>query len=145
MQLLSLYCCCSLLLAPAPLEDAAQKELKKLEGAWLVTAFSLHGQQMSAEQLQQMRMSYQFKGDKCTVKQGELLKEDEATIKLDPTKQPKTIDVTKTVGDGKGQKLQGIYELNDDTLRICYQAGGNNRPTEFSDKAIVITMKRVKQ
>ena len=39
-------------------------------------------------------------------------------------------------GEDKGKVLQGIYELDKDTLRWCTSApGGKERPGEFSTKA----------
>ena len=38
------------------------------------------------------------------------------TQKLDPSKSPKTLDVTVTEGLNKGAVMLGIYELGGDTL-----------------------------
>jgi hypothetical protein len=48
---------------------------------------------------------------------------------LDPTKKPKTIDLT----DKKGKKILGIYVLDGNSLKVL--AGiGEGRPTEFVTK-----------
>lgn len=66
---------------------------------------------------------------------------DEAHIKgsfkLDPTKKPKTIDMTFPAAlDAKeDQKVLGIYELEGDTLRLCYGPDRGKRPTELNSKA----------
>jgi uncharacterized protein (TIGR03067 family) len=51
---------------------------------------------------------------------------------LNPAKTPKTIDATQTFGGPKGTKYAGIYDLKDDTLRICF--GEKGRPKDFTAK-----------
>jgi uncharacterized protein (TIGR03067 family) len=53
---------------------------------------------------------------------------------LDPTKNPKWIDVTYTDGERKGESSLGIYELKDDSLKIC-MSRSTTRPMEFETKA----------
>ena len=137
--LLSLGC----FLATTPPDDAVQQELKKFEGTWVVTAFTIEGRQMTEAQLQ-TRLSFQFKGNKCISRQGKDSDSpgDEATFTIDPTKQPRTIDFTKAAGDGKGKTLRGIYEWKDGKLRLCYDRGGEKHPREFSEKAILVVLER---
>jgi uncharacterized protein (TIGR03067 family) len=56
-----------------------------------------------------------------------------ATFRVDATKDPKTIDITLLVEqpDGKS-KMLGIYEVGDDTLKLCLPDGGD-RPSEFEN------------
>jgi uncharacterized protein (TIGR03067 family) len=58
-----------------------------------------------------------------------------ATVKIDPTKKPKRIDVSFTEGKHKGQTLLGIYEIDSDAFRVCVARPGDERPAEFSAKA----------
>jgi uncharacterized protein (TIGR03067 family) len=52
---------------------------------------------------------------------------------LDPTKTPKAIDFEITSGTYKGVVYLGIYELDGDTLRICFAMPDRPvRPTEFT-------------
>jgi uncharacterized protein (TIGR03067 family) len=57
-----------------------------------------------------------------------------AQIALDPTKKPRAIDYTLTEGENKGEKIQGIYELDGDTLKFCSASPGKERPTDFTAK-----------
>ena len=57
------------------------------------------------------------------------------TQKLDPSKSPKTIDVMMTEGLKKGAVMLGIYEIDGDTLRVCFDEEGKKRPTEFKSPA----------
>ena len=46
---------------------------------------------------------------------------EKATIKLDPTETPPTIELTVTQGKAKGTKLVGIYSRQDDKLTLCFR------------------------
>jgi uncharacterized protein (TIGR03067 family) len=71
------------------------------------------------------------------------------TQKIDPSKSPKTIDVTMIEGPDKGKVMLGIYEIDEDTLRACFDPQGKKRPTEFKSAAgsmnFVNVHKRVKK
>jgi uncharacterized protein (TIGR03067 family) len=73
----------------------------------------------------------------------------EFTIKLDSAKKPKSIDLTLTQGVGKGKVGLGIYELDGDTLKLCFPQDENAaRPTEFKStdgsRHGLLTMRRQK-
>ena len=89
-----------------------------------------------------------FEGDKHTVKKGDEVIQV-GTQKLDPSKSPKTIDVTMTEGLNKGTVMLGIYEIDGDTLKVCFDAEGKKRPTEFKSapgsQTFVNVHKRVKK
>jgi uncharacterized protein (TIGR03067 family) len=53
------------------------------------------------------------------------------TQKIDPSKSPKTIDVTMTEGLNKRAVMLGIYEIDGDTLKACFDPQGKQRPTKF--------------
>jgi uncharacterized protein (TIGR03067 family) len=72
-------------------------------------------------------------GDKFTIKVGDKAMRA-ATMKLDPSKKPKWIDITFTDGPEKGKTRLGIYMLDGDTHKICYGDLGKERPTEFVSK-----------
>jgi uncharacterized protein (TIGR03067 family) len=110
--------------AVEPGDKAAQDELKKLEGTWEFKSSELGGKQAPAEFVK--GASIVIKGDKYTTHAlGTVV--DEGTVKVDPSKKPKTID--RVSSKLKGFVHQGIYELDGDKLRICENA--NDRPREF--------------
>ena len=50
-------------------------------------------------------------------------------------KSPKQIDLTMQTGPDKGQKYLGIYELDGDTLKLCFfedDLRAKKRPTAFA-------------
>ena len=53
------------------------------------------------------------------------------TYRLDPTRDPKTIDWNDTIGEDAGKTLLAIYSLEGDRLVFCAAYPGQERPTEF--------------
>ena len=68
---------------------------------------------------------------------------------IDPTKKPKTVDLTITEGQDKGKTALGIYEFSDGTRKVCLAPAGKERPTEFAAPTgsdhILAVLKRVKK
>jgi uncharacterized protein (TIGR03067 family) len=109
-------------------DEAVKKDFAQLQGEWTMVSASADGQSMSDDMLKQMKRV--CKGDEITVTMGDqiFLK---AKITIDPSKKPKTIDYDMTEGFTKGKKQLGIYELNGDTFKACFNSAGAERPTEF--------------
>jgi uncharacterized protein (TIGR03067 family) len=121
-------------------------ELKKWEGTWTFESVEAGGMKLSADLLKGMSVTYE--GDKYSVKMGNMVVEA-ATLKLDPSKSPKTFDSTVSDGPNKGTVLLGIYEFDGDTVKVCFDPEGKKRPTEFKTAAdsqtTLIVQKRVKK
>jgi uncharacterized protein (TIGR03067 family) len=105
-----------------------EKEVRKFQGTWTFESCETGGKQLPASELKGLILI--FEGDKHTVKKGDEVIQV-GTQKLDPSKSPKTIDVTMTEGPNKGAVMLGIYEIDGDTLKVCFDPQGKNRPTEF--------------
>jgi uncharacterized protein (TIGR03067 family) len=124
----------ALIAADDPKEDAAKKELAKLEGKWSVSTYEREGKTLGAGIARNIK--YSFKGDVQTLTGGiGFTGGKEAQIKLDPAKKPAEIDLTPLDGKNKGQTFQGIYKLEGDKLTICVTRPGGGRPKEFATKA----------
>jgi uncharacterized protein (TIGR03067 family) len=55
-------------------------------------------------------------------------------FKLDPSRKPKEIDLTPD-GEGKGKTVAGLYELEGDSLRVCFPGQPDaERPTRLESK-----------
>jgi uncharacterized protein (TIGR03067 family) len=131
-------------LAQTP-EERLKREEEKLAGTWRVTAAKANGERVPPDQVPKMKLT--FKDGKFTVQRGEE-KPREGTYKIDPTKNPKTIDiVNRTTGPEKDQKQVGIYELTGNELKICACDASKKRPTNFDtrdkDGYSVLVLKRV--
>jgi uncharacterized protein (TIGR03067 family) len=123
-----------------------EKEISKFRGTWTFESSEAGGKKLPAGDLKGLVLT--FGGDKHTVKKGDEVIQV-GTQKLDPSKSPKAIDVTMTEGLNKGAVMLGIYEIDGDTLKVCFDPQGKKRPTEFKSapgsENFVNVHKRVKK
>ncbi len=99
-------------------------DAEALQGTWLGTEAELAGKNFPAKNLKLM-----MKDGKYEVRVGAA--PDKGTIKVNASAKPKEIDITGEDGPNKGKTFKAIYELDGNTLRICYDLSGKGRPTEF--------------
>lgn len=118
------------LLAAADATDEVKKEVARFEGTWKFVSVEMEKMKLPEEALKHPRLK--IEGDKFTVSEENI--SQSGTFKVDPSKKPKTIDVTFTDGPEKGKTSLGIYELEGDTYKICVDPEGKSRPTEFAIK-----------
>ncbi len=109
----------------------AAPEVKEMDGTWKPISAELAGKPWPQQILDSMKLI--LKDDQYTVEVGD--NKDEGTVKRDPSKSPKTMDITGTNGPNKGKTFLVIYELKGEELRVCYDLSGKSRPTEFATKA----------
>jgi uncharacterized protein (TIGR03067 family) len=132
--LIALSAVLSLSVAAEPAKDDAKKELEKFQGTWSTVSIVMDGTTLDDN----LRSSLKFvvKGDAFSIKgEDEIVKQyAKATLKLDPTTKPKSVDFTIGEGSEKGSVLEGIYEWNGDELKVCVKLTGKERPTEFASK-----------
>ena len=131
----SIGCAVVLIAAAARLEDPDQQ---KLQGKWIVEKFEYNGNPV--ERLKDAVREFKDGKYSLTPTMGEGI---EGAVTLDPATKPKTIDL-----DVNGRILKGIYQLDGDTLKLCYNLRAEERPTEFVSKPdsglIVVIHKRGK-
>jgi uncharacterized protein (TIGR03067 family) len=109
--------------------DAAKKDLERLQGSWKTVELVESGKKVGADTLKALQVL--IKGELLTVKEkGEVV--EQFTIKLDPAKKPKAIDLFFTKGKDKGKKMLGIYAVEANTAKLCFDEEGKKRPTEFA-------------
>ena len=137
-------CFLILVLGADPLGKDALKELKKLEGEWVVKSIETsEGKQDVGDEL----ITLTFTGSKLTFFPGN---QDSEVIALDAAANPKTLDVKVTRKGREDQFGEGIYRIDGDTLVIVtYQGKAKMRPTSFDkptdDKTIIWTCTRAKK
>jgi uncharacterized protein (TIGR03067 family) len=122
-----------------------EKELQMFKGTWTFESVETGGKEAPAAEFK--GISVTFEGDKYSVKKGDELIQA-ATLKLDPSKSPKTLDVTVAEGPNKGAVMPGIYEISGDTLKVCFDPEGKKRPTQFKGACgsqTFVVHKRVKK
>ena len=124
---------------------AAEKsaDAKNIQGTWLPVKGELGGRPMADEVLKIITLKLDGGNYEVTAENV-----DKGTYTLDAAAKPKTIDITGTEGPNVGKKIPAIYELDGETLRICYGLGGGPRPTEFKSRSdtqvFLVTYKRKK-
>ena len=126
--------------AQPPTGDPAKADLAKLQGEWQVK--SVEVAEMPLPGVKPGTMT--FDGAKFVGLGG-----GNVTIKLDPTKTPKEIDLVR---GPDGRKWMGIYKLDGDSLTLCMamveqgKLDEQKRPTDFDKKKVqmLITAARAK-
>ena len=107
-------------------------ELAKFKGKWKGVSLVADGKDVPKADAEAMLLTVE--GEKYTLKIGG--EDVEGMQKLDPSKTPKQIEAVRTKGSNKGDKMVGIYELSDDTFKVCFAAPGKtDRPKEFKSEA----------
>jgi uncharacterized protein (TIGR03067 family) len=122
-------------------EDPVKKEMKKLEGTWTVVT-----QEREGKPVKNSKGTFTFAKSKLTIR-WDKDEEKGGKVKLDPTKSPKEMDIVADTPGGE-VKLKGIYQIKGDSLKMCIDQKGGERPAKFTTKAgtgqILIVLKRAK-
>jgi uncharacterized protein (TIGR03067 family) len=111
-------------------QGEAQKELEKFQGTWVVESVVADGKEVPSDVVKAFKMT--FKGDTYTVLIG--LEKTEGTFRIDPTKEPKTMDIIPDNGPDRDRIQRSIYAFDGDKLKICGAQPGKDRPTSFETK-----------
>lgn len=126
LSLVLLFALSSLILATAARAD----DLKAMEGTWKMTLAEAGGHAVEPEELKDLVVT--IAGDHYTAKVKDGM--EAGTVKLDETPKLKTLDATKTEGFEAGKVIKAVYELQGDTMRVCYAFDGGERPTELATR-----------
>jgi uncharacterized protein (TIGR03067 family) len=126
---------------PAPAQVVAPNELR---GTWVVVETEYAGKKSKTTNV------WTFHDGTLSRKSptSKISKGTTSNYQIDATKTPKTIDLMSATG--KVMTL-GIYEVNGDTLKVCYVSAtkaGQARPTAFAtmagDNCFMYTLQRQK-
>lgn len=121
--------------------DAQAKPPLALEGTWNVVSVSDNGRSMAADKIKDARVVFA---------------EDRVTFEI--PQDPETEELNFVMDSGKignidfvfkNRLMLGIYELQQDELKICYNEGGAPRSTEFASEPkskndVLLILKRAK-
>jgi len=107
------------------------KELKAMEGKWKVTTYHRFGRpEPNAEKRGE---GFLLEGDDMQFFWGGNNKGGKAQFSVDPSKDPKQIEIVYTVGQDRYKKRIGIYKLSDKKLEISLSAiNSDTLPTAFT-------------
>jgi RNA polymerase sigma-70 factor (ECF subfamily) len=115
------------LIGTAVSAQEAKDELDGLQGQWVGVSREDRGKKMPDEIATQRKLTIQ--GNRWIVK-GRNGPEGDFAIQTDPSKNPKTIDVTLKADKGTFTFV-GIYKLEGDTLTVCLRPAPRGRPEQF--------------
>ena len=106
--------------------------MNKLEGTWKCVSATVNGKPLPEMIIGQLRLTLTKDRYKTEMANEVLF---DSTYTLDPSKNPKQINMVGTEGDLKGKQAQGIYSVQNDTLQICYTMPDKARPGAFESTA----------
>jgi uncharacterized protein (TIGR03067 family) len=131
------------------------KWLEKIAGSYSVVSLEKGGEPASADFIKKFN-SVTIKGNKLTISfkestdAGAKTEDKAATITVDPSKTPVTIDLKADDGPKKNETVLGIVEVGDGTVKLCWGDGLNaKRPVDATstkeNKNFLITLKQIKE
>jgi uncharacterized protein (TIGR03067 family) len=106
-------------------------DLDKLQGTWVLAKMEVDGEAISPENFKNWQSDY--KGNKLTLHAGETVRR-RGIVTLEPSRNPKAINTWDQDGPFEDQTVPGIYEIDGDTLKVCFARPGEDRPKEFTTK-----------
>ncbi|HWY88277.1 MAG TPA: TIGR03067 domain-containing protein [Gemmataceae bacterium] len=111
-------------------DKAIKKDRQQYVGTWRVTSLEVNGNKSADEDAKKITVVNSADGAWSIRVDGNEISKGTSTI--DPTKKPKTINFTPSVGLETGQEYLGIYEITGNTRKLCFAPPGNDRPADFS-------------
>ena len=127
-------------------EKAMEQDRKQIEGTWRVVSLTMNGNQAQPEDAEKLAVVNTAGGKWSLHADGHEIAKGTSTF--DPKATPKSIDFTITEGNSAGKQFVGIYELQEDTRKLCFGPTEIDRPKEFAapegSQFILVSFERVK-
>lgn len=134
----------SLVAGLTTMADALTNDVVTVQGNWKPAVAELGGHPLSEALLKSI--SLKLADGKYEVLVG--TEPDRGTYTIDPAATPKRMTIQGTEGPNQGRTFPAIYEINGDTLRICYDLAGAHTPAAFKTvagtKLYLVTYRRVR-
>jgi uncharacterized protein (TIGR03067 family) len=108
-------------------DQTSQEEADRLHSTWKLARSEVDGEPAQPELIRDAILMIDH--GKHTLKLGDVTVV--GTHKIDPNKDPKTIDFQDSDGPFKGQVRFGIYRLDGDELTLCLAPIEQKRPKKF--------------
>ena len=110
--------------------DAIAEEMAKFQGTWRQIAHERDGVSDPPDE-RGWEPRATFTGDTFVVTLADGSTPIKGTYSVDPTREPKALDLTDTFGADAGKTFLAIYALEGDRLTFCAADAGQERLTEF--------------
>jgi uncharacterized protein (TIGR03067 family) len=122
------------LAADAPRDDA-RKETDRLQGTWKAVVVEENGRAVPGEGSSDFRLI--LSEDRATVRArvNDEIKSTAYKVKLDPSTEPKSIDLVPVSGTTPDAVVRGVYQLEKDVLKLRLGKPGQKRPLGFALKS----------
>ena len=118
--------------------DKTQADLLEMRGTWSLTGIERSVENGELLPPKKITVKVVISGDKLIILGQDGFIDQEYTLKLDPTKKPKAVDLTSA---SFGGTFPGIYDLAGDNLKLSYDR--EQRPTNFPANESTWNLKRV--
>lgn len=132
------------LLAAVPRVCTPTRDIEKMQGTWIILSVETNGTRMGSKELQDAPGELTLNGNHYLLKFGEII--NTGTFKLESENSPRAINVIPGDGPNKGRLFPGIYTIEGDLMKTCFNVGGGERPTAFTTKDqpdwVVVEQKR---
>ena len=110
--------------------DSKTDKARRTDGTWQLVEAEVGGMKLPEDVTKNIQLI--LKGDHYTVVTAD--GKDEGTVRSRQGKTFEELDITGTKGPNQGKTFPAISELDGDTLKICYDLSGRQRPKEFKSK-----------
>jgi uncharacterized protein (TIGR03067 family) len=113
---------------------------ERIQGTWFMIAQETNGSEVPPDR--DLKLTITAEAITAAYPDGDPRQEqvrtngmEKAAYRIDPSREPKTIDLIGMAGPRKGTTTPGIYRLDGDTLQICLGLDGQGRPAAFDTTA----------
>jgi len=111
--------------------DGIAEEMRRFQGTWKQIAYERDGVKQPVDEEQGWEPKVTFRGDEFVVTLADGSIPIRGTFRIDPSRDPKTVDWMDSIGEDAGKTIPAIYALDGDRFVFCAAAPGLARPTEF--------------
>lgn len=113
--------------------DLIAEELKRFQGTWKQIAYERDGVKEPFDE-QGWDPITTFTGEQFVVTLADGSIPIRGTYRINPARNPKTVDWADTIGEDAGKTLLAIYAFQEDRLTFCAAYPGLERPAAFGTR-----------
>jgi uncharacterized protein (TIGR03067 family) len=127
----------------APKTPALSEEFQRFQGTWQVEGWVEGDKPVAAADLK--KRSVFFGGNVFLFRRDGKI-DRAGAVQIDPSKSPRTVNLSVKEGEGRDGVLLGVYEITGNTLKLCFDPQGQVRPESLKTDAdtgfVVVTLKK---